>query len=74
MLLQGVVDCALVEPEEITVIDFKTDYVTRQTLDAVADRYRTQIAVYAGAMERIYERPVTGKYLYFFHLKKLIEV
>ena len=74
VLLQGVVDCALVEEDGITVIDFKTDFVTEQTLDAVADRYRTQIAVYCEAMERIYEKPVKARYLYFFHLRRLFRV
>ena len=27
ILLQGVVDCALIEPDGITIIDFKTDFV-----------------------------------------------
>ena len=74
VLLQGVVDCAVIEPEGVTVIDFKTDFVTRSTVDEVTERYRTQIEVYASALERIYEQPVLHKYLYFFHLKKLVEV
>ena len=74
ILLQGVVDCALVEPDGITVVDFKTDRVTEQTLETVAGRYRNQVKIYADAMERIYELPVKGKYLWFFHLRKLVEI
>ncbi len=37
--LQGVVDCALLEPDGITVLDFKTDYVTKDTVLAVTQRY-----------------------------------
>ena len=74
ILLQGVVDCALVEPDGITVVDFKTDYVTDATLDEVLARYRPQVDTYARALERIYERKVKGTFLYFFHLKKLIAV
>ena len=72
ILLQGVVDCALMEPDGITVVDFKTDYVTDATLPQVLDRYRPQVDTYSKALERIYEMPVKGTYLYFFHLKKLI--
>ena len=74
ILLQGVVDCALMEPDGITVVDFKTDYVTDATLPAVLARYRIQVDTYSRALERIYEMPVKGTYLYFFHLKKLIEI
>ena len=74
ILLQGVVDCALVEKDGITVVDFKTDYVTEATLSEVLARYRPQVDTYSRALERIYEMRVKGTYLYFFHLKKLIEV
>ena len=71
ILLQGVVDCALMEEDGITVVDFKTDYVTEDTLEKVLARYRTQVDTYSRALERIYEMPVKGTYLYFFHLNKL---
>ena len=74
ILLQGVVDCALVEPEGITVVDFKTDYVTEDTVEAILDRYRKQVSIYADALERIYEKPVHKKYLWLFHLRKLVEI
>ena len=74
ILLQGVVDCALVEPDGITVVDFKTDYVTDATLSEVLARYRPQVDTYSRALQRIYETPVKGTWLYFFHLKKLVAV
>ena len=74
ILLQGVVDCALVEADGITVVDFKTDYVTEETLPEVLARYRPQVDTYSRALERIYETRVKGTYLYFFHLKRLVAV
>lgn len=68
VLLQGVVDCALLEEDGITVIDFKTDRVTKESLPAVTERYRSQVEAYAHALERIYETKVKASYLYFFHL------
>ena len=68
VLLQGVIDCALIEDSGLTVIDFKTDHVTEETLNAVACRYRPQVEVYAEALSRIYEKPVKEKLLYFFHI------
>ncbi len=74
VLLQGVVDCALMEDDGITIVDFKTDYVTEDTLDAVAARYRPQVTAYADAMKRIYELPVKAVYLYLFHLDRFLEI
>ena len=74
VLLQGVVDCALLEPEGITVIDFKTDRVTEETVHTVANRYSLQVQTYADALSRIYEMPVKRKLLYFFSLDRFIEL
>jgi len=70
VLLQGVVDCALVEQDGITIIDFKTDRISVDTADAVAERYRPQVETYGEALKRIYELPIKAKYLYFFRLDK----
>ena len=74
VLLQGVVDCALLEADGITVIDFKTDFVREDTLAAVVERYRPQVQTYADALRRIYLQPVKAQYLYFFHLNQFVEV
>ncbi len=74
VLLQGVVDCALMESDGITVIDFKTDYVTEETLPQVAERYRVQVMAYADALERIYRRPIKSALLYFFHINRFVSM
>lgn len=74
VLLQGVVDCALLEEDGITVLDFKTDNVTEQTLASTVDRYRLQVQTYGEALSRIYEMPIKAKYLYFFRLDRFVEV
>ena len=74
VLLQGVVDCALLEEEGITILDFKTDRVTPDTLEAAVFRYRSQLDTYGEALTRIYEKPIKAKYLYFFRINQLIAV
>ena len=74
ILLQGVVDCALIEPEGITIVDFKTDRVSKDGIEKVKSRYRDQVSIYANALERIYELPVRKRYLYLFHLRELVEL
>ena len=58
----------------ITVLDFKTDYVTKETIPLAVDRYKQQVSVYADALHRIYEMPVKKCYLYFFRADALIEL
>lgn len=74
ILLQGVVDCALIEDDGITVIDFKTDAVDAQTLAQRVALYAPQVNAYARAMERIFEKRVKEKLLYFFHIGKFEKV
>ena len=70
VLLQGVVDCALIEEDGITVLDFKTDLVTEETLLQTVERYRPQVQTYADALARIFQRPVKAALLYFFRLNR----
>ena len=74
VLLQGVVDCAVLEEDGITVVDFKTDRIAEEDLPQAVERYRPQVETYREAMERIYERPVKKCLLYFFHLGRFAQV
>lgn len=74
ILLQGVVDCAILEEDGITVLDFKTDRVKEDTLSAAVERYRPQVQAYADAMGRIFENKIKGKFLYFFNLDRLVKL
>ncbi len=74
ILLQGVVDCAIIEEDGILLLDFKTDRVTLETLHQRAEHYRPQVLAYAHAMARIYERPVKQALLYFFHTGTFVPV
>lgn len=74
VLLQGVVDCALLEEDGITVVDFKTDYVTDETLPGLTAHYAPQVQTYAHALSRIYQKNVKRACLYFFKLDRFIDV
>ena len=72
ILLQGVADLALMSPEGITLVDFKTDRVTEDTVEATAEGYRPQVEAYAHALSRIYGLPVKERMLYFFRLNRFV--
>ena len=65
-------DCCLVEEDGLTILDFKTDRVTAQTLTQRAEYYRGQLDAYAAALEQIFEKPVKERILYFFHVDQAV--
>ena len=75
ILLQGVVDCWFETPDGITVVDFKTDYIRdAQDIADHAARYRTQLYAYSRALERILEKPVIRRVLYFLSPGESVDV
>ena len=74
VLLQGVVDCAIIEEDGIVVLDFKTDRVSEDTVMGAAERYRAQVMAYADALQRIYCMPVKNAKLYFFAIDRFVDV
>ena len=74
ILLQGVIDCALIDDDGICVIDFKTDHVNADTIATVAEGYRDQVDAYSYALQKIYGLPVKKSYLYFFHLGAFVQI
>ena len=74
VLLQGVVDYAVLEDDGITIVDFKTDHVTEESVEELTQRYRAQVQAYARAVGRIFSKPVKGAYLYFFQIGQFVNV
>ena len=74
ILLQGVVDCALIKDDGIYIIDFKSDRVTAKTIDATVEKYRGQLEVYAKALSMIYCKPVKSAHLYFFSINQFSRI
>ncbi len=78
VVVQGVVDLVVLLPKEIWLLDFKTDHFPA---DQPADRlyakiavYRPQLALYAEAISRINQRPVTHRWLHFLSQRHTAEL
>ena len=69
-LLQGIIDAYIEEEDSITLIDYKTDYAFDESV--LIGHYRTQLELYAGALEQLTGKKVTEKIIYSTHLKKEI--
>ncbi|MFI3312383.1 MAG: helicase-exonuclease AddAB subunit AddA [Eubacteriales bacterium] len=74
IMLQGVVDCLLVNPEGLTIIDFKTDYVRPGGEAEKAGRYASQVEAYALALSQIYQLPVVHKTIYFLKTSQWVDM
>ena len=75
LLLQGVVDCCLVEDDGLVVIDYKTDRVkTDAEIAARAEHYRGQLAAYSEALRRILGKPVKRCVLFFLTPGRTVEL
>jgi ATP-dependent helicase/nuclease subunit A len=74
VLLQGVVDCAIVEEDGISLVDFKTDRITKKTVEEIRQRYASQIETYASALSRIFQKPVKSKALYLYSVGEFLDL
>jgi len=74
VVVQGVADLVVLLPEEIWLVDFKTDLVTPAELAAKTRNYEPQLKLYAFALARIYGRSVTECHLHFLKPAKTVRV
>lgn len=75
VVIQGVADVAVLLPDEIWLLDFKTDHLRDEAeLSARVKHYEPQLKLYALALGRIFRKPVTQCWLYFLSAQKTISV
>ena len=76
IVVQGVADLVVLLPEEIWLLDFKTDVVRADDLPAKTKTYAPQLQLYARALAKIYSRPVTNCWLHFLSSQRtmLVEI
>ncbi len=81
LLVQGVMDCVIEEEDGYTVIDYKTDRLTREELSdrrlaekRLTDRHGEQLRYYAAACERMYGKPPRELLIYSLALGDTVVV
>ena len=74
VVVQGVADLVVLLPEEIWLVDFKTDQVRADELAEKVKIYAPQMKLYARALAKIYSRPVTNGWLHFLDARKTVDV
>jgi ATP-dependent helicase/nuclease subunit A len=74
VVVQGVADLVVLLPDEIWLVDFKTDELREDELDQRIRSYEPQIRLYSMALSRIYRRPVRESYLHFLASRRTVKV
>jgi ATP-dependent helicase/nuclease subunit A len=69
VVVQGTIDLAAILCEEIWLLDFKTDQFPQDQISNKIAMYRPQLDLYAAAISKIYNRPVTRRWLRFLSLQ-----
>jgi ATP-dependent helicase/nuclease subunit A len=72
VLLQGIIDAWFPEGEELVLVDYKTDRVGEKGMEGLADRYKTQLACYGEALERMTGKRVREQVIYSIFLGESI--
>ncbi len=70
LLLKGIIDLLYFYNDEIYILDFKTDY----NKEVLMEKYKRQIEYYSEVLEKVFNKKVRGKYLYFTTHNEVIEV
>ncbi|OOB78343.1 MAG: helicase-exonuclease AddAB subunit AddA [Epulopiscium sp. Nuni2H_MBin001] len=75
ILIQGMVDACFIDNGNIVLIDYKSDYVAPEVgVDALVDKYKIQLDLYAEALENIMAKPVISKWLYLYSVDTWVEI
>ena len=75
IMIVGIIDLFFEnENGEIILLDYKTDYVTKENLEEVKSRYKVQLDLYKSAIEDISGKKVAKKGLYLFGINEFVEI
>lgn len=74
VILQGVVDLAVIKEKEIWLLDFKSEQVHIDEIKESATNHAEQLAVYKSALEKIYRKPVTKSWIHFLQPSVTIDL
>ena len=74
VLVQGIIDAYFLEDEEIVLVDYKTDRVSKGEEQRLMDLYHVQLEDYACALTRLTGRRVKETFIYSFALGKAIRL
>ena len=72
VILQGAMDCLIIEDDGMIVVDYKTDKV--KNIETLSERYSKQLVLYKKAAEQLFELPVKKCVIYSVYRGEEIEI
>jgi ATP-dependent helicase/nuclease subunit A len=74
IMIRGRIDALVPDGEGVVLVDYKTDRVTNETIDARAEFYREQVETYRDAVAHITGRAITRVDIVFLAARKIRSV
>ena len=74
LIVRGIIDALIVEDGRATIVDFKTDRISKEALAQRAKEYEWQLEMYGRAVEDILQVAKVRKVLYFLSRRELVEM
>ena len=78
VLVQGTIDCCFMQEDGWVLVDYKSNYIDKENLEAEMERLRAdylpQLALYREALEGVTGVPVKKAVLYLFGIDKEISI
>lgn len=78
IIIQGTIDCYFKEKGKYVLLDYKSNYVggydSDQAIEQIVADYKTQLALYKEALEKIRSIEIGEAYLYLFSIGRAIRV
>ena len=72
VIVQGIVDLAVIGKEDLWILDYKTDNVAPAEITDRARQYEPQVQLYRLALERTFRRPAARVWLHFIRPNQTI--
>jgi len=74
VVVQGVADLVVILPEELWLLDYKTDRIKPGEISERLKLYEPQLKLYARVLSQVYRRHVTQCWLYFLMAQRSVEL
>lgn len=74
VVLRGQIDLWFEQGGGITIVDYKTDSIESPVDPGRIESYSMQLQIYAIALEKLLQKPVTRAVLHFLHPNEVVEV
>ena len=75
ILVQGIIDLYYIDKDgKLVLVDYKTDYVEAGKENELVEKYKEQLYLYRGALEKALNRKVDRMWIYSLYLNESIVI